>query len=469
MSFSQKRVKFGKYMGLGWACASAAFLFNPDIALIDIFPDFIGYIFLCISLIYLRDLSSHFEAAWKKFRLLACLGALKLGALLWVFGGLKNANEQPTMMLLLSFCFSLGELIIGIPAWRELIEGFVVHAQTAGGDFPLREKGARADRAGKNISYSFRDLTVFFICAKAFFANISEFAVLSEHSYDDTAFNWYVFIGLFRSVSLVAGFAVGIIWLVGAIRYFRGILHDTELIGSAKHKYETVVLPNTGLFIRRDIAFTLGVFCVACLTTADLYLDFFNVIPDTVTALLLVWVFIKLKPYFRHYRTGLALSAAYFAVSIWGAIVSFGFISDPIDVSRTWVNPKVFAEFWKMYPVRIIEALLFGASTVFVLMGVRAIIKAHCGYVPSTMSEEYRSSRIEAIQKEVGGKVTLCLVFAVITMLTGGLYELMLSFDIFISEVWWLINFVVSGIFCGTSIYMMSAVCEEVESRYMLD
>lgn len=196
MSFSLKPKKPGKYMGLGAAALSAIFLFNPDIAIIDVLPDFIGYTLLAVSLRFARDLSPHFENAWRKFRILAVMTLFKTLALLWVFGGLTSAQERPTMMLLLSFCFCICELIWGIPAWRSLIEGFIIHSQTSGGVYPLIEKGAKSYRPGKNICLSFRDFTVFFMIAKAIFSNIAEFAVLSNHSYDDTAFDWYRFIGL---------------------------------------------------------------------------------------------------------------------------------------------------------------------------------------------------------------------------------------------------------------------------------
>ncbi len=469
MALEKKRVKFGKYMGLGLSAASIAFFFNPDIALVDILPDFFGYILLTLSLRFFRDLSPHFESAWKRFRWLSLLSALKFGAFIWVFGGISNNLERPTMMLLCSFCFCVGELILGIPAWRSLIEGFIIHSQTTGGEFPLREKPAKNGRTGKNVSVSFRNFTVFFICTKAFLANISEFAVLSEHSYDDTAFNWYRFIGLYRTIVLFVGIILGIVWLIRAIKYFRGILTDSELIESAKHKYETTVIPNTGLFVRRDISFTIGLFCLSALATPDFYLDYINIIPDTLTALLLVLAFIKMKPYFKHFKIGAILAGVYGAVSIWGAIVSYNYTSDPISVRRTWENPKVYAEFLSMYPVRIFEALIFLAAVYVALMGVRSIIKDYCGYVPENMDESYRASRLRAIQKEVGAKVTLCFAFAAATMLTGGLYELVLSFDVLVSELWWLINFVASGCFFASSLYMLNAVVEEVESRYMLD
>jgi RsiW-degrading membrane proteinase PrsW (M82 family) len=76
---------------------------------------------------------------------------------------------------------------------------------------------------------------------------------------------------------------------------------------------------------------------------------------------------------------------------------------------------------------------------------------------------------MEAIRKEVGVKVTVCLVIAALASVSGGLYEFILSLDLFISPIWWIINFVVCGVFFVSSLYMMNAVNEEVESRYMLD
>lgn len=468
MSLSQKKIRFGKYMGLGALIAAALFLFNPDIALVDVLPDFIGYILIALALRFVRDLSPHFENAWRKFRLLALVTGLKFASLFWVMGGISNAQEKPTMMLLLSFCFSILELGWGIPAWRELIEGFILHAQTSGGEYVLREKGARSYRTGKNISISFRDFTVFFLIAKAFLANISEFSVLSDHTYDDTSFNWYRFIGLYRLLALFIGIIVGIVWLIWAIRYFAGVIRDPEFISSAKKKYETTVLPNTGLFVRRDIAFVLGILCAAALTTPDLYLDNVNAIPDTLTAVLLAWTFIKLKPYYKNYAVGIALSAVYGVMTVWGANASKDYVTGSW-VAKTWEDPKVLGEFMAMYPIRIVEALLFFVTFFIALCGVRAIIKAHCGYIPSTMGEDYRTARLDAIHKEVGAKVTVAAVLAALTAVSGGLYELMISLNNFVSEIWWLVNFAVSLGFFACVVYMASAVNEEAESRYMLD
>ena len=468
MTQMQKKVKFGKYMGLGAAVASALFLFNPDIALVDILPDFFGYLLLTLSLRFARDVSPHFENAWKRFRILTLVGAAKLISLFWVMGVLTNALEKPTMLLLLSFVFSILELIWGIPAWFSFTEGLIIHAQTSGGEYPLLERGARSYRRGKNVSLSFRHTTVFFMIAKAFFANISEFSALSEHSYDDKAFHWYRFIGLYRVFAVIFGAVIGIIWLVCALRYLRGIIKDEALIASIKSKYETTVLPNRGLFIRRDISLLLTIVCAAALSSADFYIDKVNFVPDTVTAILLALIFIRLKPYYTKYKTGLAMSAVYGVLTVVGAAMSGEFVSGAW-VEKTWENREVFLEFITMYPVRVVEAVFFFITGMLALNGVRAIIDGHCGYIPSTMDESYRTSRLAAIRKEVGAKVWLCLAFAALTAVCGGLYEFILSLDLFISPIWWIISFVVSLAFFASAVYMMSAVCEEVESRYMLD
>ena len=463
MNLTKGRLKPGKYMGLGAALAAFCFLFNPDMAIVDVLPDFIGYILLCLSLRYMRDLSPHFENAWKKFRILSVVAVLKFVSFIWVFGGLTSAQERPTMMLLLSFSFSVVELIWGIPAWRALCEGFMIHAQTAGGEYPLLE-----NRRGKNVVTSFRNSTVAFMIAKAFFSNVAEFAVLSTHSYDDTAFDWYDFIGLFRTFAIFFGIIVGIVWLVRSLIFFTGILKDGELIESARVKYETTVLPNEGLWMRRDISLTLGLVVLAALATPDFYIDNINVIPDALSAVLLAFAFVKMKAYYKNYALGLVSSAVYFVVTVWGSWASYTFVSDAW-VEKTWEDPDIFADFMAMYPIRIAEAVLFAVAFAFAFGGVRAIIKGHCGYVPMTMDENYRKSRLEAIHKEVGAKVTLAFALVILTAVSGGLYELILSLDILISEVWWLVNFACSIAFFASALHMMSALNEEVESRYMLD
>ena len=183
---------------------------------------------------------------------------------------------------------------------------------------------------------------------------------------------------------------------------------------------------------------------------------------------MLALAFVKMKPYYKNYILGLISSAVYFGMAVWGAWSSYTFISDSW-IEKTWENPDVFSEFIAMYPVRIAEAVFMVIAFAFAFAGVRAIIKGHCGYVPTTMDESYRTSRLEAIHKEVGAKVTLAFALSILTAVISALYELILSLDKLISEVWWLVCFACSIAFFASALHMMGAVNEEVESRYMLD
>ena len=212
----------------------------------------------------------------------------------------------------------------------------------------------------------------------------------------------------------------------------------------------------------------LGLFCVAVLTTVDFYIDGVNVVPDTLTAIILAWFFIKLKPYYKNYKLGVIISAVYGVLTVVGSSLSYDYVNGAW-VSKTWEHRDVFIEFITMYPVRVAQEAFLIVIVLFALKGVRAIINDQCGYIPETMSESYRTSRLEAIRKEICVKVYICLAFAALTAVIGGLYELILSFDLFISPIWWIFNFAASAIFFVSSIYMFGAVTEEVESRYMLD
>ena len=102
---------------------------------------------------------------------------------------------------------------------------------------------------------------------------------------------------------------------------------SVNLALSLKEKYEKTVLPNTGLFIRRDISFVLGLFAFATLTTVDFYIDGVNVVPDTLTALIFIWTFLKLKPYYKNYKLGAIFSAVYGVLTVVGSSLSYDYVN----------------------------------------------------------------------------------------------------------------------------------------------
>ena len=73
-----KDKKLGKFLGMGLILLAPLFLFDQNIALVDVLPDAVAYIILTLSLRYFRDISSHFETAFGKFRVLVLVSVLKV-------------------------------------------------------------------------------------------------------------------------------------------------------------------------------------------------------------------------------------------------------------------------------------------------------------------------------------------------------------------------------------------------------
>ena len=82
------------------------FLFNPNIAVIDPLPDFIGYILLCASLRRLADVHERLGEAYTAFKKMIFIDGGKLVAIIWIFG-MSVPSEQSSSIMLWSFVFAV--------------------------------------------------------------------------------------------------------------------------------------------------------------------------------------------------------------------------------------------------------------------------------------------------------------------------------------------------------------------------
>ena len=77
--------------GLLWMIPAFCFLFNPNIAVIDFLPDFIGYFFLCIGLSKMADLNEELYEAILKTETALARGYDRTGEYLRV--PIKNTSD----------------------------------------------------------------------------------------------------------------------------------------------------------------------------------------------------------------------------------------------------------------------------------------------------------------------------------------------------------------------------------------
>ena len=196
------------------------FLFNPNINVIDILPDCIGYFIIAKLLTYPSDISPYFEEARSTFLKLGWLNLLKVPAILIVVGSGVGRGDTTA---LLSFGFSVGDAILGIMAVKYLFDAlFYLGERTEASS--LIEPFA-VSRRHTTTPEAFRSLTILFVCIKCAIATLPEFLLLTE----DTISGGYSAVNLAMYpltvvLSQLLGWCLGIIWLNRGIRYTKALL-----------------------------------------------------------------------------------------------------------------------------------------------------------------------------------------------------------------------------------------------------
>lgn len=473
--------KLGKKFGFNLIFIGLIFLFNPEIAIVDVLPDLFGYLLIAIGLRNLRDLCPHMEFASARFSKMIIVGAAKLFSIAFVFG-LTSFDTRPTTILLVGFSFAVIELIVVLPAWNSLFDGIIYLSQRTVAGVALK-----SDSHGRDYTTKIKKYTVFFVCAKNALAVLPEFCSLSGQSYDDTAFDWSRFVGMFRILACMLALMLGVVFLIRAMRYFWRIGADSQFIIALKEKYNAEVAVRTGLFVHRNIKFSLAVATVASLLSVDLlfslsgYMDILDIIPDFVCGAAFVFVFsvfVRFSP--KKAKRGIVVSALYTVISAVSWILNNKFVHE-FAYYRIWKDSDAYSEFFTLVlPFSIVEGIIFVIIFVMLLSVIKDLISEHCGYIPDSLPEDYRSSRSAAITKALTGKMIPVAVLAGVVGICNAIAGLMMSIPgfasgegrtniIILSETWWIITLAFSLLLTAVLWSFLNAVKDEVESRYMLD
>lgn len=321
-------------MKIGYMIVGCVFLFNPFINIIDIFPDFIGYLFIMRALSELSDLERNIRNARARFKSAMWVSLVKCAL---VFASMIFDS---TWYLILTFTFGILECMYLIPAFIDLFYGisylegrytdhrsrfealpkfggifdktefengtayFEVFAQDQRDRKPAfaEEKvfftdryatvalgdAGFASRAKRKIAYFYesaeaRILSVIFVVVRAASAVIPELTAIAETGSgyvesnpieDFSALRWLLIL-----VLAVFSLVVGILWLVRMVRYFNIFRKDGEFISVLQDKYEKEIVPNRGLWVKRKSLAFCAVATAAYAFLMCVRFDWFLLVP----------------------------------------------------------------------------------------------------------------------------------------------------------------------------------------------
>ncbi|MBQ4090837.1 MAG: hypothetical protein IJC64_00815 [Clostridia bacterium] len=210
--------KLNKNAGISLMPVAFLFLFDPSFALIDAIPDAIGYVLLCLSLINLADINPKMSDAFCAFRRAAILSVARIIFSIALHSYIEG-KEQTMLSLVAIFAFATLEIIVLMPAYKSLFEGFLYLGTYHNGTYVHTSKR----EGSRNVSEKVYLITMIFVIVKNVFWVLPELSALMSNE-------TYEFVHVLRWFALFVTVPVALFWLISMIRYLRGIRKDQSFV-----------------------------------------------------------------------------------------------------------------------------------------------------------------------------------------------------------------------------------------------
>jgi len=344
-------------MGYSKIVLGFIFLFNPNIMLIDILPDFIGYILIANALFKFSLLDSRLSAARKNAFILGLITFIK--TFVSIFTLSLNGSDR----LLLIFVFAVIEVYVGL---------FFISNLFAGMNF-LNAKH-NCVKAMENSSAVQFFLNVFIIAKNAavflpelfsvFFFDIdSDF----QHNHVILNYNGNVYKTILMLFCILVVLGYGIYTAIHTVRYLKDSKKDKEYIASLEASYKENVLNNESILMvlksNSFVSLSIAAFFFLC----NLYVDYINLILPFIFFICLFVAFYKVICKYR--------KAALWVTSI-GTIVSvFSWIFRVIKATDPDTFKLTFDALIPSWIFAISEGVFMITAAVLVALTYKELLK----------------------------------------------------------------------------------------------
>lgn len=474
-----------KRLGLGYFIAAAVFLANPCLNIIDILPDFLGYMFLLKGLEKWADLCPNVRDAVQGIAKLRWFMLIKMLAMALV------PLVDATYVLVFTFAFIMIELIYAIPAAGRVFDG-------------LEYFGTRFD--GKSVFRGLKDLralTNIFFFVKSAFCLLPELCELSSYEYsgivtggvqiDPSAYKNPLIL-----LNLLVCTVLGLIWLINCIKYIKALSGDTGFLTRVLEDYDREITNDMGLTVRRTLRSAFTLIIAGSVFFVSLWIDGINIIPTFIGAALIVCAIIRLSritPIAKSLKVWAviftALSAASFIMMITteivrsAATVDLGYLTENltviikhnfaseltpamrdelVDAVRTFDKYSgVYAVFFTSLASELLKYIAM-AVTAGKLIGVmKKLVKMHLGPDPDVTDSRLISIYSEN-QKSTNRGITAGSVLFVIALAVAAVHGIIRT--AIPSEVY-IVPLIAMGIWIIYMANTLNSLYDQIEYRYM--
>lgn len=449
--------------------ASLLFSFNPNIAMIDPLPDFIGYMILVFVLGRLSALNSTIEEAKHAFEKMIIIDGCRILAIIWVFG-MEALSERTTSILVWCFAFAVLEGIFLIPAYIKLFKGL----SELGDFYPSESIHAKPGRSRYSYTEKTRNITVVFVAFKAFMSVLPELSVLSNTSTDEITYanSLYRYIGVMRGFCVIPVLIFGIIWAIKLVKYFNRLSRDRELNEALTNGYQKKTEERKGLFIKSNVKTACWFMLIGAILTLDIRLEKVNLIPD----ILVLLMFVPALAFFSR-DTDIKKRKIHIFMIIYGCASVISHILEAYYVENftyNAMNKNITA--FVMYIMSVAAVALQGVIFICLLSAlfkeIKKVIVEHTGFVQGKkIHSEGEEARIAEVHKELDRNFTFAFDGAMLYVVSDVIYSLYGAFYAFANVNLGFLNVVnlcCGALFIGLLLKAMNEMKEAVDTKYML-
>ncbi len=466
-----------KALHIGAMTAAAFFLFNPNINLLDLLPDCIGFLLLWYGLGEAGERTPHLTAARQGFLRLALIALTKIPAYFVMAALVGDDQTQRTTVTLFAFTYMAVELIFTLPVLREFFEGI---------DYLRARHGALS--GASHITESCKQAAYVWLTAKPILAFLPELCYLSDYEYFgyiNGSVDILLFRPMFVAIAVLVGLGIGIYYLVATVRFFGALRRDAvtaELLSAYQTKRVNATAGRTRI---RRIRLALGLTVAGAGCLIDLYFDKVNYLPNAAGIVFFILAALVFLPFSRR--------------ALWPLIA--GAISLPLSLTAYVLRANFFAEYSygalgrllaadRLYDACQLFATLEGAALICMLVGFAFlffdIIRRETGYEAENAYNAishmplHRTYRIRTVLLCAIGALSVVAQVADLYLrrITENLKQGTVVEDFVVSggQVvlpvfgwFWLIALMLASLFLLSAFHFATSLGDEVEHKYMLE
>ncbi len=417
----EKRSAGMRAVRFGWIVFAFVMLFNPNIHLIDVLPDFIGYFILAKAIERAADAAPYFEEARRAFLRLGYISLAKIPVLM-IVAFVRSGNVQDNdIVTLTALVFATLEIMYLIPAIKNIFDALSYLGER--GDVPslIRNDSLVSTDTLRSFTFAFAIFKTVLYTLPEFLKLTKSVEIGSGLSMISSS-RYYPFALL---ASLTLGLVLGTIWLCRMIIYVNRIKNEGKLYGALReianvNSYEEYEKKVYYRFVNR----TFSLFILSAVFSLDLTFSDYNdvnLLPSFISGILFTFGLLRLIRCTKSKRLTLytVIASVLYNVSAFVKYVFEIKYLDKFSYADLFRNYSQTAnrEYAKIQISAIFEVIFYIALMVIFFIAMKRYTDTKLGKWqedsnPSIKSQYYKEINVKTVILTVIGTVVGILSFA---------------------------------------------------------